>query len=105
MQLVFKTKYLKSGEAMNNLYLYFLALIIPLPICYFLFDLVGVWEGIISLLLYVFIYRPYIDSLRLYQLGLINKEDQKKWFIPLHKAYWYPVTHFRSLYFKKTVKM
>lgn len=52
-----------------------------------------------ALAIFVFLYKPYFDSLRLYQLNEISLSEHKRWAIPFSQSYWYPITHFKKLYF------
>ena len=83
---------------MKNKYIYILAEVTPIPINYLLFIYFDQVAGLLFLALYVFMYRSFIDSKRLYDLGKITKSEYKKWMIPFYKSYWYPVTHFKELY-------
>lgn len=51
---------------------------------------------IISLLIYALIYRPFIDGSRLLYLGLVQREDFYKLFIPFYSS-----KYFYELYFKR----
>lgn len=73
--------------------------IFPLIIIYFAGVNFGNDLGIILLLLYVFIYRSYLDSKRLYDIGEISVAEHRKWWIPFYKSWWYPFTNFKKLYF------
>ncbi|MBO6795041.1 MAG: hypothetical protein JJ895_14110 [Balneolaceae bacterium] len=84
---------------MGNKYVYLLLLFFPLGVNYFVFEFSGTTVGMLSLCFYLIVYRPYLDSFRLYELGEIDEDEMQNWLIPFSKAYWYPFTHFRSLFF------
>ncbi len=82
---------------MKTFKVYLFAIIGPLLAIFLLYKHDIFQHVAIPIIVYAFIYRPYIDSLRLYHLGVIKHENHKKWFIPFGKAWWYGVTHFREL--------
>ncbi len=83
---------------MKNIYLYYIALFAPLLILIQIFqlDLFPSWLAISLLLGYVFIYRTYIDGLRLISKDLIAREEIWKVATPGLRA-----KFFKELYFKK----
>lgn len=85
-------------EFMKSNIIYISNILIPLFLIVILFYLEYTLFAVIFLIMYAFLYRPYIDSLRLYKLGFIDREEQRKWIIPFGKAWWYTITHFRRLY-------
>ena len=85
---------------MKSRYTYLSLVILPLFVIYF----IGVYYssdlGILLLIFYVFIYRSYLDSKRLFDLGEITLEEYRKWWIPFYKSWWYPFKYFKKLYLK-----
>ncbi|MEP6261215.1 MAG: hypothetical protein ABJ092_06530 [Gillisia sp.] len=78
---------------MKNLSLYYIALFAPLLglIAVFQTNLLPGWLSISLLLIYVFLYRTYLDGYRLYKKNLIKKEE-----------IWKVATHgLRAKYFKE----
>ena len=85
---------------MRSLPLYLLAILLPLVGIFALFQWVDNVVGFtVSLCVYAFLYRPFVDSLRLYRLGEISRDEFKKWFIPFGRSWWYAITHFKKLYY------
>lgn len=78
---------------MKKLSLYYIALFAPLLalIAVFQVNLLPGWLSISLLLIYVFLYRTYLDGYRLYKKNLIKKEE-----------IWKVATHgLRAKYFKE----
>lgn len=78
---------------MKKLPLYYIALFAPLLalIAVFQVNLLPGWLSISLLLIYVFLYRTYLDGYRLYKKNLIKKEE-----------IWKVATHgLRAKYFKE----
>jgi hypothetical protein len=78
---------------MKNLLVYYLAIILPLPLI--------IWSASYSSSLFVIllfsyvIYRSFVDGQRLIRKGIINKNDLWKSFIP----FW-GMRFFKELYFE-----
>lgn len=53
------------------------------------------------IVIYFGLYRVYIDSLRLYQLKVIDQEEFNKWYIPFGKSWFYGLIYFKELYNRK----
>lgn len=83
---------------MRNKIVYLGLLLFPIGVNYFVFEFSSEFLAAAFLLFYICIYRPFIDSLRLYELGEISYEEFQDWLIPFAKPFWYPVTHFRMLF-------
>lgn len=83
---------------MSNKFVYLLLLVFPLVVNYFVFEYSGDTVGLLFLGFYLLVYRPFVDSFRLYELGEINEEEMQHWLIPFAKPFWYPITHFRALF-------
>ena len=77
-----------------KLTLFYLAILLPIPLMYLVSVNYGPTAFTIFLLVYIFLYRPVIDGLRLVQTGKITKSGFWKMFIPGHTLY-----YFRDLYF------
>jgi len=67
----------------------------PLVLAFYFFES-NIKALSVFLLIYVFFYRNYIDSLRLKELGLINEVTLNPF-----KNFSYRTKYFESLYFKK----
>ena len=80
---------------MKNIYLYYIALFAPLLalIVVFQANLLPGWLSITLLLIYVFLYRTYLDGYRLYKKNLIKKEEI--WKVATHGL---RVKYFKELY-------
>lgn len=74
-------------------------LLFPLGVNYFVLEFSSEFLAISFLLFYLFLYRPFIDSSRLFEIGEITEDEFQNWLIPFAKPFWYPVTHFRALFF------
>jgi hypothetical protein len=90
--IIFYTSY------MSNKFVYLLLLLFPLVVNYFVFEFSGDTVGFLFLGFYLFLYRPFVDSFRLLELGEIGEEEMQNWLIPFAKPFWYPFTHFRVLF-------
>lgn len=81
---------------MKNIFAYYFSLFVPL------FLLLNFWKNLdptlalILLVAYVFIYRTWIDGSRLYQKGLIAKEDI--WKVSFNGS---RINYFKALYLEK----
>ncbi len=80
---------------MKNIFNYYVAILLPILGLLGLIHYDKKIEFLIGLLMY-FIYRNFIDGIRLYQLGLIQKSDIWK-----TNLFFYQIKYFKSLYFKK----
>lgn len=83
---------------MINKFVYILFISFPLIINYLVYIIYGDVIGLLFLGIYICVYRPFIDSKRLYELGEINRTEYNKWMIPFYKSYWFTITHFKKLY-------
>lgn len=80
---------------MKNILIYYFAILLPIPLL--------VWNAyhnsmtfFVLLMIYVTIYRSFVDGQRLIEKRIINKNELWKAFIP----FWTSM-HFRQLYFEK----
>ena len=81
---------------LKNLGVYYWFIAIPFILIISMFTLdINKSYGILLLLAYVSIYRPFIDGLRLYQIGTIERKDFWKISIPFYSS-----KYFNTLYFK-----
>lgn len=80
---------------MKNLFLYYLLILLPIPLLVVLL-LEDTMTFFIGLLVYFF-YRGIVDGFRLYKLGKIAKKDIWKTNIAF-----YQFKYFETLYFKKS---
>ncbi|MBO6535701.1 MAG: hypothetical protein JJ966_05720 [Balneolaceae bacterium] len=83
---------------MKNRTQYLLLVFLPLVLLYFLGVYVSSTLALCLLAIYTFVYRSFLDSKRLYELGEISDDEFFKWWIPFYKSWWYPITHFKKLY-------
>lgn len=82
---------------MKNIFNYYIAVFAPLLllVSVFQFELLPSGVAIFLLLAYVFVYRTYIDGLRLVSKGLIGKNDIWKMSTRALRS-----KHFKELYLK-----
>lgn len=83
---------------MKNLFIYYIALFLPLPVLMAVFqnNFLSPWLSICLLLIYVLVYRTWIDGQRLVEKGLIDKQD--RWKVITHGL---RAKYFRELYLDK----
>ena len=80
---------------MKNLFYYYLAILLPFP--FLIWAVVEKKNILFSVLIIVyFLYRGVVDANRLISLGIMEKKDFFKIYIPL-----WQLKYFKSLYFKK----
>jgi len=62
---------------MKNIYFFYIAVFAPLLLLMLIFSnqLLPGWLSVSLLLVYVLVYRSFIDGLRLFSKGLINKKE------------------------------
>lgn len=85
---------------MKNRINYLLLAFSPVAIIYLVGTYIGQTLALCLLAIYLFAYRSFLDSKRLYELGEISEDEYLKWWVPLYKSWWYPITHFKKLYLK-----
>ena len=81
---------------MTNIFLYYFSFLAPLFLLMFFYELLDPTLAFILLAGYVFIFRTWIDGNRLFQKGLISKNDI--WKISFNGA---RLKHFKALYLQK----
>mgnify|MGYP001824085129 FL=1 len=82
---------------MKNLFIYYLAILLPVAIILFLYgnEMIGFTVFLVLIIAYLLIYRTWTDGSRLAAKGIIRKEDRWKMMLPgMH------MKHFRELYLK-----
>lgn len=79
--------------SMKLLY-YYLQILLPVALMVYLYDCALYETTLISILIYVLIYRPLVDGHRLIRLRQLPKKDLWKMFIPFYGA-----KYFGALYF------
>lgn len=81
---------------MKNIWVYYAAIFLPLALIIILsnHDVLTSWPFIISLLLYVFVYRTLVDGKRLVSKKIIPNNDIWKLLIPGTRF-----EYFKALYF------
>ncbi len=81
---------------MKNLIIYYIVILLPLCVLFWiLFSLDNSKLFIILLLIYGIVFRPLIDAYRLIKKGVIQKKSWWKMFSPIAHVKW-----FRELYLK-----
>ncbi|NQX82461.1 MAG: hypothetical protein HRT66_10770 [Flavobacteriaceae bacterium] len=82
---------------MKNIYIYYIALLVPMAILIYLMRTDPYSSITISLFFfYLLVYRTYIDGKRLAEKGIIRNKDIWKMIIPGMRT-----KHARELYFRK----
>ena len=82
---------------MKNLFVYYLAILLPVAIILSLYgkEVIGFTTFLILIIAYLLIYRTWTDGSRLVAKGIIKKEDRWRMMLPgMH------MKHFRELYLK-----
>lgn len=75
---------------------YYLIILIPMPLLYWAAKFIDAPTFCIGLIIYVILYRPFVDGLRLIDLGLLKKQDLWKMFLGMP---YYHLKNFKELYF------
>ena len=85
---------------MKNLFYFYSAVFAPAILIFTIknAELIGGNAFLISILSYALIYRPFLDGNRLYQKGLIKKNEIWKIYIPFNSI---KFKNFKELYLKK----
>lgn len=82
---------------MKNLFVYYLvAMIIPLPVLYWVFKTQTGYLPIVLFFIYLFVYRTILDSYRLIQKGVIRKNEAWKMVFGFGHIRW-----FKELYLER----
>ena len=82
---------------MKNLYIYYLAILLPIVIILLLYgrEVIGFTTLLVLIIAYLLIYRTWTDGSRLAAKGIIPKKDRWKMMLPgMH------MKHFTELYLK-----
>ena len=82
---------------MRNLFLYYIAILLPLGIVvyFYLTDYLGFTAFLILIIAYLLIYRTWVDGSRLASKGIIDKKDRWRMMLPgMH------MKHFTELYLR-----
>lgn len=82
---------------MRNLFVYYVAILLPLAVVLFLYGkgLIGFTIFLVLILAYLLIYRTWTDGTRLAAKGILSKKDRWRMMLPgMHMKY------FRELYLK-----
>ncbi len=76
---------------MKKLIIYHLAASLPLLVILplYIYKIIGLAPFAIAIILYAFVYRPYIDYKRLHEKGLVTKEEFIKSFGFIRFNYYY----------------
>lgn len=82
---------------MKDLVLYYLQILLPLPLLYLVAKSDNAWIFVILLFVYALAYRPLVDGYRLYNKGVIKKSDIKKSF---YTSFSWDIKYFKELYLK-----
>ncbi|MEH0007533.1 MAG: hypothetical protein V6Z82_02290 [Flavobacteriales bacterium] len=86
---------------MRNLLIYYIAILLPIPLIYWGLYHFGATFVLVALLSYAMIYRKFTDGKRLMEKGLLRKADFWKFAII---PFWHSFCifrYFRELYFEK----
>jgi len=78
-----------------NLILYYILVFSPLFGTVYLRDNLTPYEFVLILAVYVFLYRPVIDAIKLIKQGRITKNEMYKTFLPLSN-----LKYFKDLYLR-----
>ncbi len=81
---------------MKNIFVYYLSFITPLSLLLIFWDRLEPSVALILLMLYVLVYRTWIDGTRLYSKGLISK--QEIWKVSYNGS---RINYFKELYLQK----
>ena len=82
---------------MKNLFIYYLAILIPVAIILYFYgkEMIGFTTFLVLLMAYLLVYRTWTDGSRLAAKGVIPKKDRWKMMLPgMH------MKHFTELYLK-----
>lgn len=88
---------MESPPALKNLFVYYLAILIPIVAILFLYgtEMIGFTTLLVLTIAYLLIYRTWTDGSRLAAKGIIPKKDRWKMMLPgMH------MKHFTELYLK-----
>jgi len=78
-----------------KLLFYYMKVLLPALLFIALYQMDFKIVFIISILIYALIYRPFVDGYRLISLGLIQKENFYKLFIPFYRSKYFYELHFK----------
>ncbi len=81
-----------------NLFIYYLKVLLPLPLIFICLEADTVWLGLGLLLFYSLLYKPFIDAKRLENKGIIKRGDYRKIFFYIGG---FQIKYFKELYFEK----
>lgn len=73
-----------TNATQMKLLIYYLLIILPIPLLIMMRQLDLDYTFIIGILVYAGIYRPIINANRLIEMGIISKEEKYKLFIPFN---------------------
>jgi hypothetical protein len=76
---------------------YYLQITVPLAILFWGLKMNFTEFFFYGILFYAFIYRPFVDGIRLIKMGSMEKKEAWKLFIP----FYYTTRYFHDLYFKR----
>jgi hypothetical protein len=82
---------------LKNLFVYYLAILLPIVIILFLYgkEVIGFTSLLVLVIAYLLVYRTWTDGSRLAAKGIISKKDRWKMMLPgMH------MKHFTELYLK-----
>ena len=82
---------------MKNLFVYYLAILIPVSIIVYIYaiELIGFTTFLVLIMAYLLLYRTWTDGSRLAAKGIIKRQDRWKMMLPgMH------MKHFTELYLK-----
>ncbi len=82
---------------MKNLFLYYLAILVPVAVILYLYgtERIGFTPFLVLVIVYLLVYRTWVDGSRLVSKGIISKQDRWKMMLPgMH------MKHFTELYLR-----
>ena len=81
---------------MKNIFIYYISFIGPLVLLLSFWDNLNSYPALVLLVIYVFVYRTWIDGSRLYEKGLIPKKDI--WKVAYNGS---RINYFKALYLQR----
>ena len=75
---------------------YYLQILSPIAVIVMLYEAERYQSSLIAILVYMFVYRPVVDSWRLTKLGVLAKKERWKMFIPFYRSKYFEVLYFNQ---------
>jgi hypothetical protein len=80
---------------MKKLLTFYFLILLPLPVIYTVYKIGTPIFATVLIIMYVLVYRPIINGLRLRELGLVERKEFWMLFVPF-----YSLKYFHSIYFQ-----